>query len=488
MSEQTDSSPDKASQEENGWNFISLADFLAVGLENPILGCRTINCSNLSLEYQSATKVARDIGDEQAGCVFALLADLCDMHFKPQDRAKPYGPLFSCGDNRSLIPSDLPSEQSMVLAELALHIINSGLRARLADVAWYNERRLVHCARTAIDAYVEGVRRVMDGSAVLDEDDDPNDPRLVDMLRRACSIARSTGWDRVENDALRVTVCDLREKAAGGLPFPFSKIAGLDLEHGITPAEELARQIEQVAARLPSDGVPWTGKELWGLAAKAFHKARDEENWRRCRLEMANSFVRWAERPSLSAMLAASWYEEAIGALHGVPNVKERRQELQQRMVERQRDIRYEMGTVSHSVDISDLVSSVRKELSGLSLPEGLKRFALLAKSPDPQELEQNALDLAMKHPLQSLFAVQMLDREGKVRSKSSAADFRNGPDANGLRHQIVRHEELRHQMIAVAMIEPARWLLHTEQRLDTHDLIPLVTLSPFVPHGHEMI
>ena len=64
-----------------------------------------------------------------------------------------------------MIPADLRGDQSAVIAELVPTLRNPGLRARLADIVWINDRKLAAMAHRAIDSYCEAVQLVLDGKA-----------------------------------------------------------------------------------------------------------------------------------------------------------------------------------------------------------------------------------------------------------------------------------------------------------------------------------
>ena len=120
---------------------------------------------DLSILYGKAANREKEAGNEVAVRVFQILKKVCQIHFKPDDNAEPYGPMGVSHNQRTMIPSDLKGDQSKVFSEVVSDIRNPGLRARLSDIAWLNNRKLPNTAREAIRAYCEAIQLVRDDKA-----------------------------------------------------------------------------------------------------------------------------------------------------------------------------------------------------------------------------------------------------------------------------------------------------------------------------------
>ena len=128
---------------------VTSAEFAAADFEAPIGDSSNVDCWTLGSLYQTAASEAEESGDGSALRVFALLALIANIHFKPEDRAEPYGPQSVFDGRRSMIPSDLRGTQSAVISEFVPTIRNPGLRARLADIVWQNNRKVPSMAQLA---------------------------------------------------------------------------------------------------------------------------------------------------------------------------------------------------------------------------------------------------------------------------------------------------------------------------------------------------
>jgi hypothetical protein len=476
-----------AGAEETGQAIVSLAEFKSVDCEAPIVETRKVYASSLGPLYQKAAEVAKHSGNGVALRVYSLLSGVTQIHFKPNDRAEPFGPLVVMDGKRSVIPEDLRGEQSAVFAEIAATIKNPGLRARLADIAWYNDRKLSASAQLAISSYCDAVRLVMDSKAELFFDDEKaTSHNAAEMLRRACQIANYTGW-KDEPTAPLKTLIDRITQAAfdSGDANGYHTIGELNLDYEIVEAANVATQAEILAQ---TEGVhPETARHLWELAARAYRRSEFNDESNRCRIKAAECHVAMADAAG-SGMAAASWLMDAIKALRQVPGTKVRRQELEAKLREVQASISDEMGVISTGIDVTSLADHARKSVGGLTVAQALLEFARLDASPAPAKLREEALAQASENPLSSIVPMAIYDDEGKLVAKSPGLGGGTEAEETAIRHLILRNEGFRRQIGAVGLLETARRFITSEHPLHTRDFLPLAELSPFVPAGRENI
>ncbi len=398
---------------------VSLADFEAVDCEAPLADTRKVDCSSFADLYRKAAEAAKDGGNEQAARVCRLLAAVAQMHFKPEDRAEPYGPLFVMDGRRSIIPHDLRGGQSAVFAAIAPTLKNPGLRARLADIAWLNDRSLATSAQLAIRSFREAVRLVAEAQAAFFlEEQKASSHAGAEFLRRACQIAQATGWKEPEAGQLKALIQTLTKRAFDdGDADGYLNIGELNLDYGITEPATVAPQAEALAG---VEGLhPETSRHLWEFAARAHRFGGKTDDSNRCLASAAECYVTMAAAAEFKGMAAASWLMDAIKALRHIPGTKERRQELEAKLREAQASISDEMGVVSTEIDLSKIVDHSRKTVQGLTLAHALAEFADLDRSLSPDSLRKEALEQASKNPLSSIIPMAIHDDEGKLVAKS---------------------------------------------------------------------
>ena len=479
--EQTRSSPEDGS--DRGKAIVTQEEFEAADLEAPIRESNKVDCHSLARLYETAFKDCEQAGADLAARVYRLVANVTDMHFKPDDVAEPFGPKLVLADRRrSMIPSDLRGEQCDALAAIAVDIANPGLRARLSDVVWHNDRKRSDMAQLAVDAYCEAVQAVFDGEAEFFRDSrTANSVDGRNMLCRACRIARATGWKDPEGLRLKSLVQTVSRDAFDRRDHRgFLNAAELGLRFGIDEPTTLAKAAKTLVANDSPNG--FTSRELWQLAAVAHGKSGQDAKRDKCLVSAAECFVALADAAGGRGMVAASHLMDAIEELRRLPNTGERRQALEARLRDAQGSIRDEMGVISTEIDLTELVREAGERVGDLSLALAFGVFAQLSASPEPATLKEEAREQAEAHPLSSLFPMSIVDGEGKVVSKSPALVGEDEGDDLANHHHIARNEGLRRQVAVSGLIDPARRLIQVEHPVDQRDFLPLVTMSPFVP------
>lgn len=466
---------------------LSETDLKSTDVEAPIRDTRSIDCRRLAGHFERAAKAAQEKKIATTVSVYSLLAQILQIHFKPSDRAEPYGPMYVADGRRTIVPTDLCGSQSATLASFAPSINNLGLRARCADIAWICDRKLASMAVLAIRGYCDGLAKVLSGDAELfAEDEKASSHHGEELLRRACQIATATGWKEPEAGLIAALTQDvlqdaLRRNDENG----FLNFSELALDYRLVPAATIASNSERMAA---SGGFPDTSRRLWEVAARAHRHDKNETEGNRCLVNAAECYVAMAAAADFKGMTAASWLMDAIKALRHLSGTGPRRAELEAKLREAQASISDQMGVFSTEIDLSEIVDDTRKRIGGLSLAEAIAEFIQLERSPAPDKLREDYLKQANENPLINLIPMTIHDDEGKVVSQSPGLMSGKEDEEVAIRHGIARHEDFRRQFVASGAIEPARRTIMAEHPLSLVHFGPLVQMSPFIPSERREI
>jgi hypothetical protein len=465
----------------------SLADLVDFDFEAPIRGSQAADSNELSDRFRTSAETAapEENHETPAARVFSMLVAVTGMHLKSQDANEPFGPMVVRPDGlRSAAPSDFRGEPIAVLSEMAARAEHPVLRARLADVSWLLERKRAQLGRTAILAYVEIVKQVDGGALRFRYDNEPGALKyeVRDLLRRALSIARAMGLDQAAASAPRETTAELRAQAfEGKLPVPALWFGHLDLDFRVSDPGEVGKGVEALVAALPDGTDGHTIVNLWRMAARAFHLAKQDTEQHHAQSEAADQLVRMAGQQPM-ALLNASMLAEAIAELHGVPDKKDRRKELKHQLVDVQAGIADEMSPFTIPIDLDEIVRVVQREMRQRpSLRDKLFVFALLERSPDPDKLVETAAKSIRNHPLASLASATHHDSEGKMIHRSDGAGFGDNENESVIQRQIAQDESLRRH-VACGKIDAARQVIATDHYLSDDVFVNLLLYSAFVP------
>ena len=460
---------------------VSTEDFEATDIEAPIRDSNDVDSSCLGRLYQAAAIEARNHDNQPAYRVYTLLSSVAQMHLKPEDKSEPYGPWFVAKGRRTAIPDDIRGDQSIALAEIAPTIQNPGLRARIADIVWYNQRKLADMARLAIDAYCEAVQLVIDGKAQFLNDNESS--RVIGqrkMLHRACQIAHSTGWKDPQASLIRDLISTIIQDTIDRRDYiEFSHTSEIALEFGIGDAGSIAESAEAFAI---ADGIdPHWSQDLWKLSERAHRHTGNIDDRNRYLAAVAECYVTMAEAAGGTGMVASGFLMNAIKELQSIPGTKERRQELEAKLRVAQATVPDEMSEFSTTVDLTELVDDAQERIGGKSLGHALAALACLARSPDPDELRDRARERISDAPLSTMMSSTRIDDEGKVIARVPGL-LEGEDDSNALQYHIAEYEGFRRGAVAQGQIEPARNLIQAEHPVDRRNLRPIALWTPFVP------
>lgn len=251
-------------------------------------------------------------------------------------------------------------------------------------------------------------------------------------------------------------------------------------EFGCVDVATLGKQAEELALRV--DVNVHVARDLSGLAANCHRQSGSDAEANRCRRQAAECWVALADAAGKDAMVSAAFLRDAVKALREVPGTRDRRQELQSRLVSVQESIQDEMGVVSTSLNVEEEANAVTTSLQGLSLGPAMGLFADLLRSPEPAELREQALRIANENPLSSMMPSTTHDDEGKVVAMSPGLTGNEEQDDVALRQLVARYESLRRQYDVVAVIEPARKVIVMEHAVDVTVMRRVVEQSLVVP------
>jgi len=360
-----------------------------------------------SVECFDVNRCVTDLGGERPEEQLAgirLLSGLTSYHFVPDHPTEPFKPMWTMGDGRSLVPTDLLKEQIDVIAEFAPTVSHLGLRARLCDVSWFMQRRRRDMAELAIAAYCELVEAVRAGQATFSfENSSAWGIGAKNALVRAARISHATRWELPVSQRLRDLLAELVANAYHERrDDDFLRIAEVDLDHGITPPTEVAAMAEALVDGERLTDNPDARLSLWQLAARGYHRARDEENANRCIVASAECHVQKADVEG-SPILEAAFLQNAIQVLRNFQNTRERRDELTARLRDVQPRIQDEMGQFSTEIDLTETVEHSVAVVRGHSWPVALLSLVLCDEPPIPDEIRQTANNHAQKFPLQGI-------------------------------------------------------------------------------------
>lgn len=469
---------------------VSAQDFASCGWKAVLNQTSREGYSAMWQAFSTAARSAMEQGLNERGKVLWLLADACSMMLSPSSLNEPFKPYAVFHDRRSVIPDDLTESDIDFFAEIANDVEDVWLKARLADLSWLKKKpREVMYAVTAIDAY---------RSIPLDTETWIRGGR--ECWERAISLAlmlRAGAGDRLEQMEASIVASfnsTTRQDAYLGL-----WLANLLITNGLarTHRTDVARKLEALAREFDGEGDLHRAREYFSASEGWYKGISDDTKAAEMTALVAEGWVKEAvarassENPSY--MVAASFYENAIQTYRSIPRseravhrVDERIAELRAHLTESGENALGEMGVIStRGVDITQLVETARKSVTGKPATEALLAFVNLHRGANFNELRNSALERMRKFPLQSLFAATVMSRDGRVIAKRPAMSLNGGlteDDEIAIRAEMIRDYGILVSVVVQGNVWPALEVLLLEHRLREADFVGLANQSPIVP------
>ncbi|MET3926369.1 DUF4209 domain-containing protein [Devosia sp. 2618] len=465
---------------------VTPSDFRKVDYNAIVRGLKSAYDGRLETAFMEVARASRD--KEPDFSVYRLLGSACGLHFRLHDKAGAFGPKMTYGNSRTPIPEDWLGDQTDHIFEILDDVEHPALRARLADVVWTNDRKKGKAAAIAVVAYCECVEGLLSGT-YEDRFATENEVSLeeVDLIERASQIhSRSNKRTAPMHDRVATLLETLYVAALGHVDVvPLSRLATLRSRYSLITMDQLSADMESAASaaeQLP-DPNPMVIKDLWDTAAFAHGEAKRLDDQRRCQLAGVEQTLRMAPQTG-SASGAAHWYRRAIGELRQIPGTEARREELRKELRSLQEKSLEEMGAFEIPIDLSDIVSGTIEIFEKLTLPEGLRQFALLARPQSVADMRAKAME--PETGIAGLFSATHLDNEGKIVAEIEGASLDGStPSEERIKSKMVQQLQFAMDIAVKGQIEPARRFLSGEFPLSERHFRFIVLQSPFVPHQH---
>lgn len=466
---------------------LTAEELLSVDIEKPIRESDVVDAHVLGNLYENVFKDLADQSSVEAR-VYALLRAVCSFHFKPEDSSSPFGPMWEMDGKRSSIPEDFAGPQALAFATIAEKIEHLGLRARIADTAWLNNKRDARVGTIAVEAYSLCVRQLLSGDFRARFARDESTPfEALKLAERAVQIAVALKRraDPLAGIAAE-TLVDLGKtaRATGDLSL-YRRASALAWNHGLLDSRAFATELESHLADEPD---PMGRKRIWEQAAACYRDIGEEDHVLRCQIAAAEELVAMADAMG-SPLASASWLADAIKSLRPLKGTKPRRKELELRLREAQENLSDEMTTFSSGpIDLADIAQGTIEVFEPMSLPTALGQLAILTRSPALEDRRTEALNSLKESSLASLFEMTKVDRDGKTIAVVPAANLRGEPNEDWMLHKYAESDSLRRRIFVAGQLEPVRQHLASRVSFTDRYFKAIVQNSPFVPLGYESI
>jgi hypothetical protein len=188
-------------------------------------------------------------------------------------------------------------------------------------------------------------------------------------------------------------------------------------------------------------------------------------------------------------MAAALHVQSAIETLRKVPGMQTRTKELHLLLLNYQKQIEANMGTISVPFDVTEFQEKAREQVKGKTLQQSLLALAFIGSFPRVDTLRDLVVASLKQFPFRSLVSVVAVNDSGKTVGRRPPLILTGEEKSEqAIWAEMFRQAILFQQIHVLGCVEPAREQITLEHTVRTRDLLPLVSSNPFVPPGREMI
>lgn len=473
---------------------VTSEEFDAVDFEAAIADATKVEPHQFWNHYATLSRGADANQEHGAARVYALLSGICGIHLKTEDRAEPWGPMFVTGDQRSVIPSDLKGEQSATLLAIVDRIKNPGLRARIADIAWTNDRKAAgRAAGVAVAAYRICADGLLDGTFTPYVNENRASFETLKNVQRAFAIAQATTKKDSKgralfSDELKATALKLYAAAKDDKEYViFAHTSELALHYELIEQSVIAKDAEELAATAPENAYAMAVKRLWQLAAQMHRNTNSKDGEQRCLFESVKQTLEMRKQVG-SAGAEAYWVNRALLELRHIEGQEELEDKLLLELRRLQRASTKEMTPFLIPLDLTEMREHSDELFGSIDLSEALFEFALIAKSIPIEQLKQEARDQLRDFPLANMLSASHIDNEGKPVATSPSAETDGKHSDEWYRHQALQSENVRRHQLVGGYIDSARTTIHMRFGITERHIEPIIYRSPLVPPSHAAI
>ena len=469
--------------------YASVNDFQQTEISRLLETVDTLDFYSFDSELSARSRQALANKNYSGYRAYRVLMVVCSYHFSV-DRQDAFGPRLIRDGMRTPIPADIAGEQSQALATIAEMIDHPLLRARVADVAWYNHRNLHRSAVLAITAYCQTIEFYLDDKLSFRYEPPYGlSSKIVDLIERAFHIVAGTGKRKTPPEIVIATWSRLYTHAEELRCFTsLDRLARLGQSFNLIEWAQIAQDAERSANAAAASDYAIAVKVVWELAALAHHQSKDHAGFKRCKLKSIEQTLRMREGVD-SFMTRASWTRDAIRELRAIPGMQAELETLKAELLELQAQAAHEFSSFQIPMDLSEERQGTINVFKDLTLPEFFYTFSRICEVPEKMALHTDIIRNRSDSLLSDLFNGQIYtDGLGRVVTQAPAINIDDTPPPEWYDHESLRYLDIQYQIWVESRVKPATQNLMTKFAVDDGHLMAIVSASPFVPSGYEHI
>lgn len=417
----------------------------------------------------------------------SLLSILYDFNLEVVGDASVFEPRRIFLNKRSILSEDFDDRFNECLLNISKKLSNPFLLSRVCDVIWCNNKRNRDIAVKAIDAYAmminEAVNILILHNSNITQDDLNFFMFTREYIARALFI-NSRVYSRKSdgNENIAQAIHFLYDTQNEKLIFEGFNYLTLIMAGYYPKSDRLqyAKNAEAMAETYREKKYYDAVKALYMTSASIYEKNGQPDSAKRCRLCSASVTINVANARA-DKMGRISWLRTALSELRQHGGDAQLIDGLKKQLADLREEVRSEYVTVSHPVDISELVDGTEKSLTERSLADIFKAVIVETPIENIENMRAEVTKSVKRNFFSSLFGIEVHDEAGLKVHKAPPLNINEGINDEAVIDQYLRTFEISHQLFVNGVFEPARYILSQEHNLTLSTFSKLVAHSPII-------
>jgi hypothetical protein len=465
-------------------------DFDRCGWREVIINCAEKECSSYYNLFFAKAREAETTGDIKAQELFILLGAITSLSLNLDSPNEPFRPyMMLASGSRSASLDDVSDSHLDVLKEIAPHVADAEMCARIADILWVKKRDF-RMAGLAIDSYLVS-------ASVLEHPE--HWPPCVERVQRAMQLAALLGRKSQYFPKVIGHIESLLDKYSGDdalFPSPTigiqAKLMTILQEQRQGSYSKYVALSEKIATHADIHGTWHKARTYWEIKAQWHVLDKDDANKRVALQRAAETYVQEAEaaitQPSSGYLAASTHLQKAVVALRRVGGMQARVNALHQRLLVYQRQAVKELKPFTAEIDLSEPIEKARQSVKGKTIPEALLMLACVCVSPKIIDLRNRVQEAVKNYPLMHFAPLVRMNQEGKVVERRPSMRSDKVDEAEAAMRSEMLSQAVTSQQLYAQVIEHVRHQILLEHSVCIDDLLLIVWNNPFIPEGREYI
>lgn len=417
----------------------------------------------------------------------SLLSILYDFNLQVVSGVSVFEPKMILGNRRSILPEDFDFKLNECLLAVSLKIKNPFLLSRICDVVWCNDKKNREAAIKAIDAYANMITEAADKLIVhndrMTEDDLHAFIFIREYIARALFINSRVYPRKSEgNEKISAAIHYLYNVQSEKLIFEgFNNLTQVMV--GYYPGEDrlqYAKNAEAMASAHRGKKYYDAVKALYITSASIYERNGQHDSAKRCKLCSASITIDVANART-DKMGKVAWLRTAIAELRQYGGEAQLIAELKAQLADLREEARSEYVTISHPLDIQELIESTEESVAERDL-SGIVKL-VMAETPieNIERMRSYVQEMAGKNFFSSFFGMEVHDESGRKVHKAPPLQTKGDISDESVINQYLRGFEIHHQIFINGVFEPARYVVSQKHNLTLSTFSEMVVCSPII-------